>query len=148
MVEIESSRPYRRPETEELMVTMQDKPGYVPAFQVSERLLRILSSEFPLGLIKRFEASHFRLGGTAISVLKREPKYMAVSIMTSATPYFVTLAFDREAGGMDDCGTIPLLVVDKEEGRYRISNVDRERVLPYATSEFWDRAGAPSGAQV
>ena len=130
------------------MITMSDKPGYVPAFQVSERLRRVLSTDFPAGLIRSFEAFRFRVGGTVMSILRREPKYMAVSIMTSATPYFVTLTFDREEGGIDDCGTIPLLVVTKDGDRYVISNVERERVTPYAAPEFWERTGAVSATPI
>lgn len=148
IVEIECSRPYRKPETEELMVTMFDKHGYVPAFQVSERLRRILSNDFPSDLIRSFEVSRFRLGGTAMSILRREPKYMAVSIMTSTMPYFVTLTFDREEGGIDDCGTIPLLIVNKDGDRYTISNVERERVIPYTEEEFWARTRIPFSAQI
>lgn len=148
IVEIECSRPYRKPETEELMIAMFDKPGYVPAFQVSERLHRILTNDFPADLIRSFEASGFRLSGTVMNILRREPKYMAVSIMTSGTPYFVTLTFDREEGGIDDCGTIPLLLVEKDGDLYTISNMERARVTPYTAPEFWERTGVPYGARI
>jgi len=122
-VDVAACVPYRVPGLSELMPSMRGVPGYLEAFQAAERLRYLLDCDLMHLVLNRLEAVGRAAGGLAVRAVKTDPRYMAVSLMTSPMPLTISLEFSGDDRA--EWIAMPALVVRKLGPSYVIENTPR-----------------------